>query len=333
MEIEVLTSLNGTDSLKEQWDKLVTEAANTILSKYDFTKNYGRFYSDLAEPKIYIANADGRIVGIAPLAEENGVLKFATGLDYKTVADYNDFIVHPQYSKEVLNAFTGILKDHRKFKLKEIPETSSTVNYFRDNNIGIINDSEEPSSFITLPQTLEQYDLMLKDSYKKSLKRFNSNFSSVELRSLKNESDLEKWMDDFMDMHQTEWNEKEMSGCFADDEKHTRFRKFHREIARDLFKDGNLELLRLEADGNTVALAYGFNDAETVYNYLGSINLNFKKYSPGRIIGMYWIRDSINKKKRKFDFLRGYEEYKKGFGVTWAQSKTIASDYGQLHGL
>lgn len=325
MRIELLTTLKDNLGLKEKWNELADKSNSTIFSKYAFFNNWEKVYGDIFIPNIYLMQDDEKLVGIAPLTKENDALKFATGTDYKGLTDYCDFIVDPNYKEEAYFEIKKILKENENFNLREIPENSETIKYFFRENFVKIEDSIEPVSYINLPAMWEEYHSKLRDSYKKSLRKFNSDFPNARLSITQDKSELEKNLEIFIRMHQEEWTERGKGGCFAEDEKHKRFLEYHKNLASDLLDEKNLYLALLTENENIIASEYCFLDKNNLSDYLGGINESYKKYSPGRIIMLNIIEDIINKGIKKYDLLRGDEQFKNDFLVNWSKNKTISS--------
>ncbi|MER9410158.1 GNAT family N-acetyltransferase [Mesorhizobium sp. M0589] len=71
----------------------------------------------------------------------------------------------------------------------------------------------------------------------------------------------------------------------------------------------------LAIDGTTVAAYYGFHHRGRAYAYLGGLDPAYAEESPGAILIGHAIAESIREDAREFDFLRGQEAYKYGWGA------------------
>ncbi|MDO8622839.1 MAG: GNAT family N-acetyltransferase [archaeon] len=324
MKLKLLTDLSNSETIKNEWDNLVELSNKTIFSKFNFIKNWADVYSDIAPLEVYLAYEDGQLVGIAPFAREDGVLKFAGGIDYKVAADYCDFIVNPLHLDKVMNEFSQILTENHSV-LHEIPKNSPALDYFRRNNFGRIENSSICSD-ILLPPDWESYLRGLDNSRIKKMRYFLNRLEresgEITYELVEDKTELGKKMEDFFEMHQREWADmRGQKGCFADDEKHTRFRKFHKTLAGDFLDDKNLYLSFLKVDQNIFAVEYSFVDKNSIYGYLGAINPEFHQYSPGRIRMNFVLKDAILKGIKKYDFLRGDEPYKEDvYRANWSNN-------------
>jgi CelD/BcsL family acetyltransferase involved in cellulose biosynthesis len=95
-----------------------------------------------------------------------------------------------------------------------------------------------------------------------------------------------------------------------------RMQGFFLDMARCLQSRGWLQLCFLEIEGARAATILNFvyqNDV-LVYNS-GYDPVKYGPYSPGIVLFAFSLQDAIAAKRRRFDFLRGDEEYKYRFGA------------------
>ena len=325
MKTELLTTFDGTEELKRDWDSLVVASGNSVFSKYSFSRNIERFYGDLAKVQTYLFYEGNQLIAIAPLAEENGVLRFLTGLEYTGVADYCDFIVNPDERKKVYEGLKNLFKG-RKFNLKEIPGKSPTLELLTSDMVNV--HTENLCGAVSLTGNFQEYLAQIGKSYSYSYRRFQNAFPNTVLERVSDNSELADIMSQFIDMHQQNWDSRGKSGAFGKDEKSTRFRNYHLNLVQELQDDSNLALMQLKVGDKTIAIDYCFEDEKDFYVYLRSISDSeqFRKYSPGRMMIFHLIKYAFDLGKTKLDLLRGDEPYKNEFKVIWTPNKTISSN-------
>ena len=321
MNLETLTSLEG-DNLRKSWNNLVDLSGNSVFSRYPFVRNVEKYYGDLMKLNILLAYENGDLVGIAPFAEENGEIKFATGLDYKAIADYNDLIIHPNFREQVISLFFDEIKD-RGFVLRDIPQSSPNKPLITFDNE--ISQSEEPSSFVPLPNNWEEYYSQLRKNDQRAIRVFWEKFPQAKLKIVDQIEEVSEYFQHFVNLHQERCQAKGLPGCFANDERHQKFKEYHQSLSRDLSEEGNLNMVFILEGNRPIASKYGFKDKDTFYYYLGGFDSEFNKYSISKVLGFATIKNLIENGFKKFDFLRGYEEYKNDFLVQWTQNQDIKS--------
>jgi CelD/BcsL family acetyltransferase involved in cellulose biosynthesis len=95
-----------------------------------------------------------------------------------------------------------------------------------------------------------------------------------------------------------------------------RMRSFFELLARTMADDGHLRLGFLELDSLPVASVAYFDYNNNIYLYNSGYDPVYRELSVGLISKVLCIKDSIEQKKDKFDFLRGAEVYKYRLGGT-----------------
>ncbi len=121
--------------------------------------------------------------------------------------------------------------------------------------------------------------------------------------------DVEEKMRELFYLHQVRWKSKNLPGVLVGRTK----KNFHLHTAQDLFKKGNLYLAYLSVDDKVISILYGFVFLDKFYFYLGGFSPKFSRYSPGNLLINFCIQDAISQGLKKFDFLKGKEQYKYRF--------------------
>lgn len=89
---------------------------------------------------------------------------------------------------------------------------------------------------------------------------------------------------------------------------------FFRDLAATFSALGMLRLSTLTLDGAEIAMTLAFEDEANVYLYNSGYDPAFAHLAAGLVSKAWAIRDACERGKRRFDFLRGEEEYKRRLG-------------------
>jgi len=89
---------------------------------------------------------------------------------------------------------------------------------------------------------------------------------------------------------------------------------FFRDLVATFGALGKVSMSTLTLDGQAVAMTLAFEDETAIYLYNSGYDPAFSHLAAGLVSKAYAIRDSIERGKRRFDFLRGEEEYKRRLG-------------------
>lgn len=123
---------------------------------------------------------------------------------------------------------------------------------------------------------------------------------------------FEKYLNIFFELHQKRWQGKGKRGVFYNDD----IKNFFKELFISLFNKNRITLSTLKInDGNIIASAVCFDYADKKQIYLPGFDTAYSGYHPGIVLIYNDIKESINKKYKELDFLKGGEEYKQRFGA------------------
>ncbi len=118
-------------------------------------------------------------------------------------------------------------------------------------------------------------------------------------------------MDAFFERHGARWRDRGESGVFAS----PAIRAFHRQAAAGLEAAGWLRLRVMRVASRVAAVVYGFARGRRASAYAGGFDPALGRASPGKVLNEWCIEDSIAEGASTYDFLRGDEEYKAGWGA------------------
>lgn len=99
---------------------------------------------------------------------------------------------------------------------------------------------------------------------------------------------------------------------------------FFRDLAATFPALGMLRLSTLTLDGVEIAMTLAFEDEANVYLYNSGYDPAFAHLAAGLVSKAWAIRDACERGKRRFDFLRGEEEYKRRLGGVEREVVTLA---------
>jgi len=89
---------------------------------------------------------------------------------------------------------------------------------------------------------------------------------------------------------------------------------FFRDLGNAFGELGMMRLGTIAVDGTEAAMTLSFEARETTFLYNSGYDPAFSRLAVGLVSKAYAIRDSIERGRRRFDFLRGDEDYKRRLG-------------------
>jgi CelD/BcsL family acetyltransferase involved in cellulose biosynthesis len=256
---------------------------------------------------------DERIIGIAPLRIKDNAACFIGDTD---VCDYEDFIV-VKGSEEAF--FDTLLDDLMKngikqLDLKHLRPDSITMRKFipqiNARGYQVATTPEDVNVEMDLPSTFDEYleslNTKQRHEVRRKLRRLQE-AGALEFRFIADSTSVPGAMDIFFKMFVDSRQDK---AAFLTEKMEAYFRL----LAAKMAEAGLLRLGVLELDKKPVAQIICFDYNNCIYLYNSGYNPDYVSLSAGLLSKVLAIKESIEKGKRKFDFLKGSETYKYHLG-------------------
>ena len=266
-----------------------------------------------AEPFIRVIRQGKRIIGIAPLMikEESALLIGDTD-----VCDYLDFVIAPGTEKEFFLALLDDLKNNnvRHLELTHVRSDSTVLRYLvplaKDLNCEVSSSQEDISLEMDLPPVWDDYLESLSAKQRHEVRRKMRRFSEageVNYRFVDEVAAVPDTMGLFFKMFTESRRDKAefMTG---------QMETFFRLLADRMVEINLLKLGVLELDTRPVAAIMCFDYNDCIYLYNSGYDPEYNYLSAGLLSKVLAIQDSIDKGRKRFDFLKGAEIYKYHLG-------------------
>jgi CelD/BcsL family acetyltransferase involved in cellulose biosynthesis len=119
-------------------------------------------------------------------------------------------------------------------------------------------------------------------------------------------------LDEFIDLHQKRWA---ADGLFPATPGGDQSRAFFRGLFEHCGPGGLIALHFLTVGGRRIAAGIWFDDGETLFFYNAGVDPDARELSPGVVLVARSIQMALAAGRSRFDFLRGDESYKYGWGA------------------
>jgi len=149
---------------------------------------------------------------------------------------------------------------------------------------------------------------------RKRLRRKTKNYfdsGRAVYRVLTEPGQIAEFADQLFRLHRLRWSAATDPGAFGSAE----VESFHRDAFAGLLAAESLQLAIVEIDGQIVAAEYYLKNATTYFGYQAGIDPAAYDVSPGDIAVAMSVRHAIDTGAKRFDFLRGDEDYKTTWGA------------------
>jgi CelD/BcsL family acetyltransferase involved in cellulose biosynthesis len=255
------------------------------------------------------------LVGMAPLLVDG---ERARLMGDRNVCDYLDFIVAPGREE----GFFRTLLEHLRgagvalLDLGPVRVDSSVmtglVPVARELGYEVTAHPEEVSLEMPLPATWDAFLLTLSGKERHEIRRKLRRLAeagTLRYRVVEGRNEVDRDMETFLTLFAMNRTDKAvfMTGRMA---------SFFRSLGRAMAAEGIMRLFFLHIDGIAAATVMCFDYNSKVFLYNNAYDDQFRALSVGLLCKVFSIRDSIERGRSTYDFLKGGEAYKFRLGGT-----------------
>jgi len=325
MHVEVFTADSAFHDLRAEWSQLLSQVPfQSVFFTPQWQETWWRHFGTTHQlHMLTVRSNEGTLQGLAPLMSRNGLdgsprLELLGDLE---LCDYLDVLMLPAQQREVgrtvVEYLVGHGSDEMELCLQNLGQHSSTSEVFHDHliNRGLTVEVEqiETCPTVVLPLDWEVYLATLRGKDRHELRRKLRRAEATARLAYRVTSDiaqLDEDVDTFVTLHRM--SQQDAKQGFMTPEKEA----FFRDMARQLWPQGWLDLAFLSADGEPIATLCCFAYGSTYAAYNSGYHPAYAELSAGIVLFAERIRTAIARGFTAFDFMRGNESYKYRFGAT-----------------
>jgi len=253
------------------------------------------------------------VIGIAPLLVRENVASFIGSAD---VCDYLDFVVKPGREHDFFDTLLESLRQKGITRLDlsslrpDSTAATSLVGMAESRGYEVSCRQEDVSFELDLPPTWDEYLDMLATKQRHEVRRKLRKLQKagdVDYRLVSDGEALPRSLDIFLRLFR---ESREDKAAFMT----SRMESFFTSLAETMGEAGLLNFGVLELNSLPVAAVMCFDYKDTVYLYNSGYDPKYSSLSVGLLSKVLCIKDSVERGKKKFDFLKGREAYKRQLG-------------------
>ena len=307
-------TVESLDGIISSWDKLrhcLKWGPIFILPMW--LKVWWEAFGGVGELYLRMLRQGEEIIGFAPLMVNEEVASFIGSED---VCDYLDFPVIAGREREFFKILLDDLKERgmKKLNLRPVRADSTVITQLVDvaQNRGyeVLCNSDDVSLELDLPGTWNEYLATLKNKQRhevrRKLRRLRET-SGVEHHCVETGRDVQDYLDTFLKLFSLSKHDK---ASFMNQ----RRERFFKSLAKAMAEAGLLRLGILQLDKVPAAMTMGFDYDDSHYLYNSAYDPQFSYLSVGLLCKVLCLKESIERGKRKWNFLKGGEPYKYQLG-------------------
>ena len=307
-------TIESFDSVISSWDKLrhcLKWGSVFVLPAW--LKVWWEAFGGEAELYLRTLQQGKKAIGFAPLQVTKETASFIGSAD---VCDYLDFVITPGREKDFFKALLDDLrgKGIKKLDLRPLRYDSTAftqlVSIAQNQGYEVLCHPEDVSLELDLPPTWNEYLAILKNKQRHEVRRKLRRLweaGSAEHRCVEIGREVEDYLDIFLQLFSLSRDEK---ASFMN----PKMESFFRSLAKAMAEIGLLRMGILQLDKVPAAMTMGFDYNGSHYLYNSAYDPQFNHLSVGLLCKILCLKESIEKGRKKWNFLKGGEPYKYQLG-------------------
>lgn len=318
-----MLKIKRIESFKDLKKYLSTSIEQPIFQSIWYLETFTKHFSTIDKVILLGIFREEKFVGHAAFEEVEDKVVFLGMkhvLSKEEVTDDGDIYLNDWSSEIVTQAWEAIWKwfdDHdiSFLQLDYVREDSKTYKIFKENKIGktsAVITAQEVSPYIVLPSSWEEYLGSLDRKDRKELKRKMNRLDTIKSFRICNEETLAQDFEEFIRLHRLSDPQKQR---FMSEE----MKSFFWDLFMVKKNSWETDLCFLKVDDKYVASIMTFEFEDKIIAYNSGYDPAYDFYSVGLLLHAFKIKQSIEKKKKLYDFLRGGERYKYDLGAKTLQ--------------
>ena len=254
-----------------------------------------------------------KVFGFAPLMVNDKTASFIGSAD---VCDYLDFVIAPGRESDFFKIILDDLRENgiKKLDLRPLRPDSTVlaqlVSIAQNRSYEVTCCPEDVSLELDLPNTWYEYLAILNNKQRHEVRRKLRRLweaGNVEHHCVEVSQEVEDYLDVFLNLFSLSKDEK---ASFMN----PKMESFFRSLTKAMAEIGLLRLGVIQLDKVPAAMTMGFDYNDSHYLYNSAYDPQFSYLSVGLLCKILCLKESIEKGKKKWNFLKGAEPYKYQLG-------------------
>lgn len=319
-EFSLISSIDSFTQIRDRWEALAAETGEALpFSLFGWAETCLKTSPIPLHPYVIVGATAERVRFIAPLGRTGSVpgrrrLTFLAS----PASDYLKFLIDgdDRVFVEALWDFLTRRRDWDWMELYPVParDAQCYAEAFAGRGARIVAEQIGVCPILELRGGWEtRVSRGILDSVRYEWRRL-SRLGQLSMWVAKDQGEVRQLLETLFALHHRRWAGTRTPSRFGREASRSRFVA----LAEAWHQAGMLDLQGLCVDGRVIAAHMGAWTPSRYYYYLPVFDPEFAKHSPGRVLIWKLIEDASARGIEQFDFLRGAEGYKQGWGTARA---------------
>lgn len=317
MQIESITTVAGLEVLYPEWLYLFEQCPDA--TPFQSPEWLLPWWQHLGGGELFVLalREQGRLVGVAPLFFHEWQGHRQVSPLGVSISDYFDFLLLSDLASEGTALIIQTLAAERSgwdiCILPGLRDGSLLLNPVLHGGLTAAVEPTDICPVLSLPSSSEEFTNGLSAHHRRNLRRAQrvldqAGGGQIEIAEA---NTVSEFIEALFRLHQARWRAHDDLGVLEG----ANVQAFHCDVAARFAKRGMLRLYGLRRNGVIASVMYDFASHNRVYAYLGGFDPALDRASPGVLLTLNAIQQSINDGYREYDFLRGAEDHKYVWGA------------------
>jgi len=296
------------DELRRPWDDICLRSqGNPLFSSPDWAGAWWKHFGEGSTLFAWSAEEDGKVIGIAPLRLQEGILHFIGTND---LFDFQDFVIQDGREEVFYRGLLQYLSETKATALDLSPLLPGSSAYrfliplARERGLDVTCSQDAVTVSLVLPADLPSYLALLSGKQRRELLRKERRLNEegdvyYRVKDRADDADIDLFLNFFRESREDK--DRFLTPVVE---------LFMRDIISSSQDRNMLRLGLLELNSRPIAATLCFEFQGGMYLYKSGYSPDYRWLSAGLLSKYYSIRDSIIKRRLYYDFLKGAEKYK-----------------------
>jgi CelD/BcsL family acetyltransferase involved in cellulose biosynthesis len=323
--VDEISTLNKWESLEAEWTTLITGCPlATPFQRPEWLLPWWRRFGS-GQMTVLAFRAGDLLVGLLPAFIHLWEGRRRVTLIGNGITDYLDLTARPEYASECARlALQWFWRNRHRWDLCDWQDLQSDSPLIRARS-GELEMASMPwlnGTAASVGDDPDAYGEGLPHGLRRTIRlatRRLEREGEIEFETLCSDHDASALQALFR-LHEERWRDKGGPESMLDSKS---VQAFLIEATRGLSARGMIRLYTMRFLGHMAAMIYGILDRNCLYGYITGMDPQLARYSVGSLLLNYAIRDAIADGARRWDFLRGEEQYKFQWGAQRAPKRRV----------